>query len=91
MKRIGIVGGGISGLHLGLWLREYGLDATIYSERTSSQLLAAPLRNIVIRNACTRQRERDLRVNHWDHSAPDLGALAVTVAGTPIDFAGTDG
>ena len=89
MKRIGIVGGGISGLHLGLWLREYGLDATIYSEKTSSQLLDAPLRNIVIRNACTRQRERDLRINHWDDSAPDLGALAVTVAGTPIAFAGT--
>ena len=89
MKRIGIVGGGISGLHLGLWLREYGLDATIYSEKTSSQLLDAPLRNIVIRNACTRQRERDLRVNHWDDRAPDLGALAVTVAGTPIAFAGT--
>ncbi len=89
MKRIGIVGGGISGLHLGLWLREYGLDATIYSEKTSSQLLDAPLRNIVIRNACTRQRERDLRVNHWDDTAPDLGTLAVTVAGTPIAFAGT--
>ena len=89
MKRIGIVGGGISGLHLGLWLREYGLDATIYSEKTSSQLLDAPLRNIVIRNGCTRQRERDLRVNHWDGRAPDLGGLSVTVAGTPIAFAGT--
>ena len=89
MKRIGIVGGGISGLHLGLWLREYGLDATIYSEKTSSQLLDAPLRNIVIRNACTRQRERDLRINHWDDRALDLGALAVTAAGTPIAFAGT--
>jgi len=89
MKRIGIVGGGISGLHLGLWLREYGLDATIYSERTSSQLLDAPLRNIVIRNGCTRQRERDLRVNHWDGRAPDLGGLSVTVAGTPIAFVGT--
>ena len=43
MKRIGIVGGGISGLHLGLWLCEYGLDATIYSEKTSSQLLDAPM------------------------------------------------
>ena len=89
MKRIGIVGGGISGLHLGLWLREYGLDATIYSERTSSQLLDAPLRNIVIRNGCTRHRERDLRVNHWDGRAPDLGGLSVTVAGTPIAFVGT--
>ena len=89
MKRIGIVGGGISGLHLGLWLREYGVDVTLYSEKTSSQLLAAPLRNIVIRNACTRQRERDLRVNHWDGSAPDLGGLSVTVAGTPIAFVGT--
>ena len=89
MKRIGIVGGGIGGLHLGLWLREYGIDATIYSEKTSGQLLDAPLRNIVIRNACTRQRERDLRVNHWDGSAPDLGALSVTIAGTPIAFVGT--
>jgi 2-polyprenyl-6-methoxyphenol hydroxylase-like FAD-dependent oxidoreductase len=89
MKRIGIVGGGISGLHLGLWLREYGIDATIYAEKTSSQLLDAPLRNIVIRNACTRQRERDLGVNHWDGSAPDLGGLSVTVAGTPIAFVGT--
>jgi 2-polyprenyl-6-methoxyphenol hydroxylase-like FAD-dependent oxidoreductase len=89
MKRIGIVGGGIAGLHLGLWLREYGLDATIYSEKTSSQLLDAPLRNIVIRNGCTRQRERDLRVSHWDGKAPDLGGLSVTVAGTPIAFVGT--
>lgn len=89
MKRIGIVGAGISGLHLGLWLREYGIDATIYTEKTSAQLLGSPLRNIVIRNACTRERERVLRVNHWDTSAPDLGELSVTVAGTPITFAGT--
>ena len=89
MKRIGIVGGGISGLHLGLWLREYGIDATIYSEKTSAQVLEGPLRNIVIRNGCTRQRERDLRVNHWDGIAPDLGALSVTVAGTPMSFVGT--
>ena len=89
MKRIGIVGAGISGLHLGLWLREYGVDTTIYTEKTSAQLLSAPLRNIVIRNACTRERERALRVNHWDTSAPDLGELSVTVTGTPITFAGT--
>ena len=89
MKRIGIIGAGISGLHLGLWLREYGIDTTIYTEKTSDQLLAGPLRNIVIRNACTRERERALRVNHWDDSAPDLGELSVTVAGTPITFAGT--
>ncbi len=89
MKRIGIVGGGISGLHLGLWLHEYGIEATIYSEKTSGQVLEGPLRNIVIRNACTRQRESDLRVNHWDGSAPDLVGLSVTVAGTPISFVGT--
>ena len=89
MKRIGIVGAGISGLHLGLWLREYGIDATIYTEKTSEQLLQAPLRNIVIRNGCTRERERALRINHWDASAPDLGQLSVTVTGTPITFAGT--
>jgi hypothetical protein len=89
MKRIGIVGGGISGLHLGLWLRQHGIDATIYSEKTSAQLLEAPLRNIVIRNACTRERERALGVNHWDGLAPDLGELSVTITGTPIAFAGT--
>jgi 2-polyprenyl-6-methoxyphenol hydroxylase-like FAD-dependent oxidoreductase len=89
LKRIAIVGAGISGLHLGLWLREYGVDTTIYTEKTAAQLLGAPLRNIVIRNACTRERERALRVNHWDTSAPDLMELSVTVTGTPITFAGT--
>lgn len=89
MKRIGIVGAGISGLHLGLWLREYGIDTTIYSEKSSAQVLEGPLRNIVLRNGCTRERERALRINHWDERAPDLGQLSLTITGTPINFAGT--
>lgn len=60
MTRIGIVGAGVSGLHLGLWLRHYGIDATIYSEKTPAQFLSAQLRNIVIRNSCTREREARL-------------------------------
>src|SRR6478735_9315392 len=89
MTSIGIVGGGIAGLHLGLHLRAHGLGATIYTSKTPAQHRADRLRNVVCRNGLTRQREQALGVNHWDDEAPDLGELAVSVPGPrPIAFAG---
>ncbi len=40
MKNIGIVGSGIAGLHLGLFLQRHGVDATIYSDRSPDQIRA---------------------------------------------------
>jgi 2-polyprenyl-6-methoxyphenol hydroxylase-like FAD-dependent oxidoreductase len=75
MKGIGIVGTGIAGLHLGLFLQKHGIPATIYSDRTSEQIRASRVPSLVTRFEHTRARERELGVNHWD--APDLNAFCV--------------
>jgi glycine/D-amino acid oxidase-like deaminating enzyme len=41
MPDIGIIGGGVDGSHLGLFLRQHGVSATIYSAKTPAQHLAA--------------------------------------------------
>jgi 2-polyprenyl-6-methoxyphenol hydroxylase-like FAD-dependent oxidoreductase len=90
VTRVGIIGGGVAGLHLGLYLRANGMAATIYATKTPDQHRADRLRNVVCRNGRTRQRQEALGVNHWDGEAPDLRELSVSVAGPrPMSFAGT--
>ncbi|MEO7909263.1 MAG: styrene monooxygenase/indole monooxygenase family protein [Roseiflexaceae bacterium] len=92
MNNIGIIGAGIAGLHLGLFLRSYGIATTIYTEKTAEQQLTARLPNIVIRNAHTRERERILGVNHWDSADNDLNSLTFYVGGArPLMVAGDFG
>ena len=89
MPRIGIIGGGVAGAQLGLFLRSHGVLTTIYSEKTPAEHLASRLSNVVIRNGPTRARERALGIDHWDRSAPDLVRFRVTVNGLrPLDFSG---
>jgi len=64
-KRIGIIGAGIAGLHLGLRLRQLGIDCTIMTDRSPEQVAAAQLANIVVHWPATLGRERVLRVYHW--------------------------
>jgi 2-polyprenyl-6-methoxyphenol hydroxylase-like FAD-dependent oxidoreductase len=66
MNGIGIVGSGIAGLHLGLFLQQHGVPATIYSDREPEQIRAGRLPNSVARFDHTRARERALGVHHWD-------------------------
>jgi 2-polyprenyl-6-methoxyphenol hydroxylase-like FAD-dependent oxidoreductase len=89
MRNIGIVGAGIAGLQLGLFLRSYGIEPTIYTEKTPEQQQAARLSNVVIRNAHTRERERILGVNHWDAADTDLTSLTFHIGGArPLKIAG---
>ena len=81
MKDIGIIGGGVAGLQLALSLQKDGIPATLYAERTPEQQRACRLSNMVARNACTRARERELGVNHWDSQSHDMVRLAMTVRG----------
>jgi thioredoxin reductase len=37
-KRIGIIGAGVAGLHLGLYLRQHETSATIITDRTAEQI-----------------------------------------------------
>jgi hypothetical protein len=89
MTHIGIIGAGIAGLHLGLFLRQQGVAATIYTERTAAQQLNGRLSNIVVRSAPTRARERMIGVNHWDNPETDLWRLSVYIGGErPLAFSG---
>ncbi len=89
MPKIGIVGAGIAGLHLGLLLRQAGIEATIFTEHTPEQVRASRLVNVVIRSAPTRERERQLGVAHWEESGLDLTHLALHIAGErPLAFSG---
>jgi len=75
MKNIGIVGSGIAGLHLGLFLQKHGINATIYSDKSPDQIRAGRLSNFVVRFEHTRERERALGVVHWEY--PDFGVFGV--------------
>ena len=58
-----------------------GIPVTIYSDKTPSEQRAGRLSNVVCRSAPTRERERQLGVNHWDGVAPDLTCMSVSVVG----------
>jgi hypothetical protein len=81
MQHIGIVGAGIAGLHLGLFLRQHGIAATIYTEKTPEQQLGERLSNIVARFAPTRERERALGVNFWEAAPTALNRFSIYIGG----------
>ena len=64
-RHIGIIGAGVAGLHLGLYLRRHGVDTTIITDRTADQFAASSLPNTVAHFAPTLERERQLGIDHW--------------------------
>lgn len=70
-KRIGILGAGTAGLQLGLYLRQHGVEVTLYTDRTADEIAAGRLPNSVAHYAVTLAREQALGVQHWP--AEDYG------------------
>jgi len=68
-RRIGIIGAGVAGLHLGLYLRQHGINTTIISDRTPDQIAQGRLPNTAAHFAVTIERERLLGVDHWQDPA----------------------
>lgn len=66
MGGIGIVGAGVAGLHLALYLQKHAIPVTLYAEKTAEQQRSGQLPNAAAHWANTRARERELGVNHWD-------------------------
>lgn len=64
-KRIGIVGAGTAGLHLGLYLRQHDVDVTLFTDRKPEEYAGMRLLNTVAHHAVTVAREDALGVNHW--------------------------
>jgi glycine/D-amino acid oxidase-like deaminating enzyme len=68
---IGIVGAGISGLHLALRLQQFGIDATLYTAQDPDGIRSGPPLNFVTRFDSTREREKELALSSWASSAYD--------------------
>lgn len=65
VKRIAIIGGGVGGLHLGLFLRQRDIDVTVHTDRRPDELVRGRLLNTVAHHSVTVDRETQLGVNHW--------------------------
>jgi 2-polyprenyl-6-methoxyphenol hydroxylase-like FAD-dependent oxidoreductase len=81
MTHIGIIGAGVAGLHLGLFLQQRGIEATIYTEKTPGELFGSRLPALVARSGHTRERERQLGVNHWDAGDSSFGTMQICLSG----------
>jgi 2-polyprenyl-6-methoxyphenol hydroxylase-like FAD-dependent oxidoreductase len=83
MTSIGIVGSGIAGLHLALYLQKQGIEATLYSDRSADEIRGGRLPNTVALMGATRARDTALGTNHW--SAPEQGTygMAIRIEGSP--------
>lgn len=66
---VGVIGAGVGGLHLGLFLQKHDVPVTLYAERTPDEMRTSRLPNTAALWAQTRERERELGVNHWDDIA----------------------
>jgi 2-polyprenyl-6-methoxyphenol hydroxylase-like FAD-dependent oxidoreductase len=83
MNSIGIVGAGISGLHLALRLQQHGVDSTLYAEQSPDEQRAAPPMNTVARFGRTLARERELGLDPFpDRPIPRM-QITVEAEGGP--------
>ena len=83
MTSIAIVGSGVSGLHLGLFLQQHGVPVTIYTDKTGAQIADGPLLNTVAHHHHTLERERALGVHHWDADEYGYVCHQHSIVGTP--------
>jgi flavin-dependent dehydrogenase len=87
-KRIAIVGAGTAGLHLGLYLQQQGVQATIFTDKKIEDYPNLRLLNTVAHHAVTVAREDDLGVNHWPHAGYFGHYYFIGMPGAPIEFYG---
>src|ERR1700757_2296159 len=89
-KRIGIIGAGTAGLHLGLYLRQHDVDVTIFTDRKPEEYRGMRLLNTVAHHAVTVKRETALGVNHGrDEEFSYLGHhYYIGVPPQPLQFYG---
>ncbi|MBC2641862.1 MULTISPECIES: styrene monooxygenase subunit StyA [unclassified Rhodococcus (in: high G+C Gram-positive bacteria)] len=87
-KRIAIVGAGTAGLHLGLYLNEKGIDATIFTDRRPEEYANIRLLNTVAHHYVTIDREDALGINHWPNDGYEGHYYYVGIPNMPIRFYG---
>jgi 2-polyprenyl-6-methoxyphenol hydroxylase-like FAD-dependent oxidoreductase len=90
MSTIGIVGAGVAGLHLALYLQRHGVSVTLYADRTPDQMRAGRLPATSGFTGVSRLRDAALGINHWDRPEHLTSAARFRIAGDlPLGFNST--
>jgi 2-polyprenyl-6-methoxyphenol hydroxylase-like FAD-dependent oxidoreductase len=85
---IGIIGAGVSSLHLGLYLRAHDVPVTIYADKDAHQVEEGRLLNTVAHHHHTLDRERKLGVHHWDEAVHGYACHHHFISGPNVRFQG---
>lgn len=85
---IGIVGAGIGGLHLGLYLRQHGVAATLYTDRSADAVRAGHLLNTASLGGDTRDRDRAVGVAYWDIADSEVSCIHFDLERPALRFRG---
>jgi 2-polyprenyl-6-methoxyphenol hydroxylase-like FAD-dependent oxidoreductase len=89
VTHIGIVGAGVSALHLGLMLRQHDVPVTIYAESSAEDVAVGRLQNTVAHHHVCLERERRLGIDHWDVAEHGYdGHRHYFAFPTPLEFRG---
>src|SRR6185437_7203699 len=90
MANIGIIGGGIAGLHLGHFLRQHGVACTMYSVQSPEEIANGRIQNTVAHHNTTLERERQLGIHFWDAASTAMCATGtISGASTRCTFVAT--
>ncbi|RDI75422.1 hypothetical protein Gocc_1220 [Gaiella occulta] len=79
MARITIVGGGQSGLQLGIGLVRNGYDVTVVSDRTPEQIHDGRVTSSQCMFASALDNERALGIDFWDDTCPPVEGIGLAV------------
>jgi len=89
-KRIGIIGAGTAGLHLGLYLLQHDVKVTIFTDKKPDAYRNMRLLNTVAHHAVTNARETALGANHWPEEKYGYFGhyYYIGIPGNPLRFFG---
>ncbi|KZL05050.1 Styrene monooxygenase StyA [Pseudovibrio axinellae] len=92
MKKISIVGGGQSGLQLGIGLLKKGYDVKIIQDRTPDQIASGSVLSSQCQFDAALEHERELGIEFWGDTCPAVEGISFSVPnpngpGKVIDWA----
>ncbi len=79
MAKITIVGGGQSGLQLGIGLLQGGYDVTVVTDRTPEQIHDGRVTSSQCMFATALDHERTLGIDFWEDTCPPVEGIALAV------------
>jgi 2-polyprenyl-6-methoxyphenol hydroxylase-like FAD-dependent oxidoreductase len=79
MTKITIVGGGQSGLQLGIGLIQNGYDVSVVTDRAPEQIRDGRVTSSQCMFATALDHERALGIDFWDDTCPPVEGIALAV------------